>query len=262
VTAPHIATQLTNYILVLGTHATFLFSPSTGQTLSRNEVAPAGVLAAATALVPTRMRIWSAGGFDTTADGTPCYAWDVRTLDPRLYSADPQYASATDYQGGIATKAQDPQFTTQTQNDGAAVYLPALDRVFLFGGFVAQNPVNGTNCLALGTVGAWEETPAPGQYSPTISSISPAYQDEDEWTTRPAPTGASTIPRETPGVYGVRFSGAGFRGSCLALVDPRQSGAIAEAVHGRYPQRHPEIADAYSVHLCHPADGSGLLSHP
>ncbi len=198
VTAPHIATQLTNYILVLGTHATFLFSPSTGQTLSRNEVAPAGVLAAATALVPTRMRIWSAGGFDTTADGTPCYAWDVRTLDPRLYSADPQYASATDYQGGIATKAQDPQFTTQTQNDGAAVYLPALDRVFLFGGFVAQNPVNGTNCLALGTVGAWEETPAPGQYSPTISSISPAYQDEDEWTTRPAPTGASTIPRETP----------------------------------------------------------------
>ena len=67
------------------------------------------------------------------------------------------------------------------------------------------------------------------------------------------------ILRATLGVYGVRFSGAGFRGSCLALVDPSQSDAIAEAVHQRYPQRHPEIADAYSVHLCQPADGAGLL---
>jgi len=63
----------------------------------------------------------------------------------------------------------------------------------------------------------------------------------------------------TPGVYGVRFSGAGFRGSCLALVDPAQSEAIAEAVHQQYPQTHPEVADVYSVHLCQPADGAGLL---
>lgn len=67
------------------------------------------------------------------------------------------------------------------------------------------------------------------------------------------------ILRNTPGVYGVRFSGAGFRGSCLALVDPAQSEAIANAVHAHYPQRHPEIADAYSVHLCQPADGAALL---
>ncbi len=68
------------------------------------------------------------------------------------------------------------------------------------------------------------------------------------------------ILRNTPGVYGVRFSGAGFRGSCLALVDPRRSEEIAEVVHQRYPQAHPEIADAYSVHLCQPADGAELLT--
>lgn len=67
------------------------------------------------------------------------------------------------------------------------------------------------------------------------------------------------ILRDTPGVYGVRFSGAGFRGSCLALVDPATSEAIAEAVHRQYPQTHPDIADKYSVHLCQPADGANLL---
>jgi len=68
------------------------------------------------------------------------------------------------------------------------------------------------------------------------------------------------ILRNTPGVYGVRFSGAGFRGSCLALVDPAASETIAEAVHRRYPQAHPDIADKYSVHLCQPADGANLLT--
>ncbi len=67
------------------------------------------------------------------------------------------------------------------------------------------------------------------------------------------------ILRNTPGVYGVRFSGAGFRGSCLALVDPAASETIAEAVHRHYPQSHPDIADKYSVHLCQPADGAQLL---
>ncbi|MEZ4869531.1 MAG: galactokinase family protein [Caldilineaceae bacterium] len=69
------------------------------------------------------------------------------------------------------------------------------------------------------------------------------------------------ILNDTPGVYGVRFSGAGFRGSCLALVDPKASAAIAEAVHRRYPQTHPDIADQYSVHLCLPADGAHLLGN-
>ena len=63
---------------------------------------------------------------------------------------------------------------------------------------------------------------------------------------------------ETPGVLGTRFSGAGFRGNCLALIDPARFDEIAEAVHRRYPTAHPEIADKYSIHLCRP-DGRAAL---
>ncbi len=68
------------------------------------------------------------------------------------------------------------------------------------------------------------------------------------------------ILNETAGVYGTRFSGAGFRGSCLALVDPQQRNTIAEAIHRRYPQAHPAEADRYSIHFCQPADGAQLIN--
>jgi galactokinase/galacturonokinase len=67
------------------------------------------------------------------------------------------------------------------------------------------------------------------------------------------------ILRETPGVFGVRFSGAGFRGNCLALIDPAQRQLIAEHLHQHYPSAHPEMADRYSIHFCQPDDGARLL---
>jgi galactokinase/galacturonokinase len=66
------------------------------------------------------------------------------------------------------------------------------------------------------------------------------------------------ILRETPGVYGTRFSGAGFRGNCIALIDPAQGEAIADAIHSRYPAAHPEIAAAYNIHFCNP-DGNARV---
>jgi len=66
------------------------------------------------------------------------------------------------------------------------------------------------------------------------------------------------ILRATPGVYGTRFSGAGFRGNCIALIDPAQSESIAEAVHRLYPTAHPDVAGSYNIHLCYP-DGSATL---
>jgi galactokinase/galacturonokinase len=66
--------------------------------------------------------------------------------------------------------------------------------------------------------------------------------------------------RETPGVYGVRFSGAGFRGNCIALVDPAARETVAEAIHHRYPAAHPAEAEAYSIHFCQPDDQARLLS--
>ncbi len=66
------------------------------------------------------------------------------------------------------------------------------------------------------------------------------------------------ILRETPGVYGTRFSGAGFRGNCIALIDPTTREAIAEAVHHHYPTVHPAEAKLYSIHFCRP-DGRAQL---
>jgi galactokinase len=67
------------------------------------------------------------------------------------------------------------------------------------------------------------------------------------------------ILSQTPGVYGARFSGAGFRGSCLALIDPKQRMAIAETIHQRYPITHPDIAERYSIHICRPADAAQVI---
>ncbi len=66
------------------------------------------------------------------------------------------------------------------------------------------------------------------------------------------------ILRDTPGVYGARFSGAGFRGSCIALIDPSARASIAEAVHRRYPATHPHEAGIYSIHFCKP-DGQAQI---
>jgi len=63
--------------------------------------------------------------------------------------------------------------------------------------------------------------------------------------------------RQTSGVYGTRFSGAGFRGCCIALIDPAARESIAEAVHRRYPAAHPEQAHAYSIHVCRPDGRAG-----
>lgn len=58
------------------------------------------------------------------------------------------------------------------------------------------------------------------------------------------------ILSECPGVYGARFSGAGFRGSCVGLVDPAYREEIVAAIDARYPLAHPDVADVYSVHFC------------
>jgi galactokinase len=67
--------------------------------------------------------------------------------------------------------------------------------------------------------------------------------------------------RDAPGVYGTRFSGAGFRGSCIALVDPQAVEGIADAVHAVYPRKHADEAQRYSIHICE-TDGHARLLEP
>lgn len=63
------------------------------------------------------------------------------------------------------------------------------------------------------------------------------------------------IMRETSGIYGGRFSGAGFKGCCMALVDPEKVGEIQEVVERQYLNAYPEMKGKYSFHLCSSADG-------
>ena len=63
------------------------------------------------------------------------------------------------------------------------------------------------------------------------------------------------IMRETSGIYGGRFSGAGFKGCCMALIDPQKAGSIAEEVERKYLTAYPEMKGRYSFHLCDSADG-------
>lgn len=63
------------------------------------------------------------------------------------------------------------------------------------------------------------------------------------------------IMRETAGIYGGRFSGAGFKGCCMALIDPAKADCIRESVERAYLTAFPEMRGRYSFHLCESADG-------
>lgn len=66
------------------------------------------------------------------------------------------------------------------------------------------------------------------------------------------------IMTETDGVYGGRFSGAGFKGCCMALIDPAYEEKITERVTEAYLKDFPELKGKYSVHTCRSADGVTL----
>ncbi len=63
------------------------------------------------------------------------------------------------------------------------------------------------------------------------------------------------IMLETDGIYGGRFSGAGFKGCCMALIDPAYEESILEKVRREYIAAFPEHAAKYSAHICVSADG-------
>jgi len=70
---------------------------------------------------------------------------------------------------------------------------------------------------------------------------------------------AYEVLRETPGVLGARFSGAGFRGCCIGLAAQEVSDDAAESILGRYVQRHPDMGGKAEVYSCRPSDGAEIL---
>lgn len=66
------------------------------------------------------------------------------------------------------------------------------------------------------------------------------------------------IMTHTDGIYGGRFSGAGFKGCCMALIDPSFEESIKEQVEQEYFKAFPNLKGKYSVHFCDSANGVKL----
>ena len=63
------------------------------------------------------------------------------------------------------------------------------------------------------------------------------------------------IMRHTDGIYGGRFSGAGFKGCCMALIDPEYAESIEREVTQAYLHDFPYLEGKYAFFLCDSADG-------
>ena len=66
------------------------------------------------------------------------------------------------------------------------------------------------------------------------------------------------IMRETKGIYGGRFSGAGFKGCCMALIDPAYEEEILDGVGKAYLKTFPTLEGKYQSFICESADGVTL----
>lgn len=66
------------------------------------------------------------------------------------------------------------------------------------------------------------------------------------------------IMLKTDGIYGGRFSGAGFKGCCMAIIDPFFAWDIEKHVTNEYLKAFPALEGKFSVHICDTADGVEL----
>lgn len=67
------------------------------------------------------------------------------------------------------------------------------------------------------------------------------------------------ILNQTPGVYGARFSGAGFRGCCVALAEPHGAERALPDIQRAYAVRQPQLAARAQFFLCPSSDGARIL---
>ncbi|MBP5218325.1 MAG: galactokinase [Bacteroidales bacterium] len=59
----------------------------------------------------------------------------------------------------------------------------------------------------------------------------------------------------TDGIYGGRFSGAGFKGCCMAIIDPSYEEEIFRKVESEYLAEFPAFKGRFGAYACHSADG-------
>ncbi len=67
------------------------------------------------------------------------------------------------------------------------------------------------------------------------------------------------IIRCLPGIYGGRFSGAGFKGAVIALVDPAYKASIEKELKEKYLAQFPEYESTFQVFWVKPDDGARFV---
>lgn len=67
------------------------------------------------------------------------------------------------------------------------------------------------------------------------------------------------IMRTLPGVWGGRFSGAGFKGACVALIDPACKDEIERQMTERYLAEFPEYEKTFKCYFVKPDDGARFV---
>ena len=71
--------------------------------------------------------------------------------------------------------------------------------------------------------------------------------------------GIYEILRSLPGVFGGRFSGAGFKGAVIALVDPAHKEDVERELTRRYLEDFPEYEKTFKVFWVQPDDGARFV---
>ena len=67
------------------------------------------------------------------------------------------------------------------------------------------------------------------------------------------------IMRETDGVYGGRFSGAGFKGACICLLDPSKKESITHHIKTKYIEQFPQYQSSFEFHCCRTETGARFI---
>lgn len=65
--------------------------------------------------------------------------------------------------------------------------------------------------------------------------------------------------RNLPGVFGGRFSGAGFKGAVIALVDPACKESIEQEITKKYLAQFPEYENTFKIFWVKPDDGARFV---
>ena len=63
----------------------------------------------------------------------------------------------------------------------------------------------------------------------------------------------------TPGIYGGRFSGAGFKGAVIAMIDPAKKAEIEKSVTEQYLAQFPQYKNSFKVYFCKSDDGARFI---